>query len=59
VRYLAERDLLADGPFWKLAQALFDVIPRDTEDWKLTSTLLSERETLRLEAKQAVYSSHW
>jgi len=53
VRYLAERDLLADGPFWKLAQALFDVMPRDTEDWKLTSALLSERETLRLEAKQA------
>jgi adenine-specific DNA methylase len=54
VHYLAERDLLADGPFWKLAQALFDVMPRDTEDWKLTNALLSERETLRLEARQAV-----
>jgi adenine-specific DNA methylase len=52
VAYLAERDLLEDGPFWKLAQALFEVLPRDTEDWKLVSTLLGERETLRVEGKQ-------
>lgn len=37
VGYLAERDLLEDGPFWKLAQALFEVLPRDLEDWKLVS----------------------
>jgi hypothetical protein len=49
VTYLNERGLLEDGPFWKLAQALFEVLPRDTEDWKLTSTLLGERETLRRE----------
>jgi allantoin racemase len=30
----------------KLAQALFEVLPRDTEDWRLTSNLLGERETL-------------
>jgi putative DNA methylase len=52
VTYLNERGLLEDGPFWKLAQALFEVLPRDTEDWKLTSTLLGERETLRKEGKQ-------
>jgi hypothetical protein len=51
VTYLGERGLLEDGPFWKLAQALFEVLPRDTEDWRLTSTLLGERETLRKEGK--------
>jgi hypothetical protein len=35
-----------------LAQALFEVLPRDEEDWKLISSLLGERETLRLEAKR-------
>jgi len=38
---------------WKLAQALFEVMPRDEEDWKLISSLLGERETLRLEAKRS------
>jgi adenine-specific DNA methylase len=52
VAYLREKDFLEDGPFWKLAQALFEVLPRDTEDWKLTSALLSERETLRREGKE-------
>jgi len=55
VAYLAERDLLEDGPFWKLAQALFEVLPRDLEDWKLVSALLGERETLRAEGKSAAY----
>lgn len=53
VAYLAERDLIEDAPFWKLAQALFEVFPRDTEDWKLVSALLTERETLRTEAKRS------
>lgn len=52
VSYLGERDLLEDGPFWKLAQALFEVLPRDVEDWKLVNALLSERPTLRAEGKQ-------
>jgi hypothetical protein len=52
VSYLTERGLMEDGPFWKLAQALFEVLPRDTEDWKLTNALLSERETLRIEGKR-------
>jgi adenine-specific DNA methylase len=51
VSYLREHDLLEDGPFWKLAQALFEVLPRDTEDWKLISALLGERQTLRSEGK--------
>lgn len=51
VSYLNERGLLEDGPFWKLAQALFEVLPRDTEDWKITGILLGERETLRREGK--------
>jgi len=53
VSYLAERDLLQDGPFWKLAQALFDVLPHNVEDWKLVSTLLSERPTLVTEGSQS------
>jgi len=51
VSYLTERDLLEDGPFWKLAQALFEVLPRNVEDWKLVSTLLSERPTLVAESR--------
>ncbi len=51
VSYLTDRYLLEDGPFWKLAQSLFEVLPRDIEDWKLVSTLLSERQTLRAEGK--------
>jgi len=51
VGYLGGRDLLEDGPFWKLAQALFEVLPRDTEDWKLINALLGERQTLRSEGK--------
>jgi adenine-specific DNA methylase len=53
VAYLAGRGLLEDGPFWKLAQALFEVMPRDSEDWKLVNALLSERPTLRAEGKKA------
>lgn len=56
VRYLGGLDLLEDGPFWKLAQALFEVLPRDTEDWKIINALLGERETLRVEGKRAVDS---
>ncbi len=52
VTYLNQRGLLEDGPFWKLVQALFEVLPRDLEDWKITSALLGERETLRIEAKR-------
>jgi adenine-specific DNA methylase len=52
VDYLAERDLLGDGPFWKLAQALFEVLPRDVEDWKIVNSVLGERETLRTEGKR-------
>jgi len=53
VNYLRENDLLDHVPYWKLAQALFEVLPRDEEDWKLISSLLGERETLRLEAKRS------
>jgi len=52
VKYLRENDLLDHIPYWKLARALFEVMPRDEEDWKLISSLLGERETLRLEAKR-------
>lgn len=54
VGYLRDHDLFEQGPFWKLAQALFEVLPRDEADWKLVSALLGERETLRMEARRAV-----
>jgi len=53
VRYLREHELMDHAPFWKLAQALFEVLPRGEEDWKLVSALLGERETLRIEARRA------
>ena len=55
VTYLTERGLLEDDPFWQLAQALFEELPRDSEDWKLVAMLLSERETLRTEGKRAAF----
>ena len=45
--YLRDQELIDDASFWKLAQALFEVLPRGEEDWKLISALLGERETLR------------
>ena len=52
VTYLQEHDLIDHDSFWKLAQALFEVLPRGEEDWKLISALLGERETLRIEVRQ-------
>ena len=52
VAFLWQRQLLDDARFWKLAQALFEVLPHDTEDWKLVSALLGERETFKTEAKK-------
>ncbi len=52
VSYLTERGLMEDGPFWKLAQALFEGMPRDTEGWELTNAPLSEQETLRIQGKR-------
>lgn len=55
VGYLGEHDLMGNGPFWKLAQALFEVLPRDSEDWKLVNALLSERQTLKMEGKRRAF----
>ena len=55
VTYLQEHDLLKNDPFWKLAQALFEVLPRDLEDWRLINALLIERPTLRMEGKSTEY----
>ncbi len=55
VKYLGKHDLLEDGPFWKLAQALFEVLPRDLQDWKLVNALLGERQTLRMEGRSMAY----
>ena len=52
VNYLRENGLIDHPPFWKLAQALFEVLPRDEEDWKLVNVLLGEREALRIEARR-------
>lgn len=52
VNYVAQQELVDDSAFWKLAQALFEVLPRGEEDWKLVSALLGERESLQTEAKR-------
>jgi len=56
VHYLIENDLFENDPFWKLAQALFEVLPRDLEDWKLINALLLERHVLTSEGKSANYT---
>jgi putative DNA methylase len=56
VNYVAQQELIDEPAFWKLAQALFEVLPRGDEDWKLVSALLSERESLQTEAKRASVS---
>ena len=53
VNYLRENELSDHAAFWKLAQALFEVLPRNGEDWKIISALLGERETLRTEARRS------
>ncbi len=53
VQYLRLSGLAEHEPFWKLAQALFEVLPRAEEDWKLVSALLGERGALRQEVRRA------
>jgi hypothetical protein len=53
IEYLGQHDLVNESAFWKLAQALFEVLPRTDEDWKNINALLSERGTLQSEAKRA------
>lgn len=53
VQFLTNNQRMDDDRFWKLAQSLFVLDSlRGTEDWKLISALLSERETLRKETKK-------
>jgi len=52
VAYLREHDLIGRDPFWKLAQALFEVLPHHTEDWQIVRALLGERDTLRTEGRR-------
>jgi adenine-specific DNA methylase len=54
VGYLLTHGFLEDGAvFWKLAQALFEVLPRDSDDWKLVNAILGERHSLKMEAKRS------
>ncbi|MDD2676638.1 MAG: hypothetical protein PHP75_04135 [Methylacidiphilaceae bacterium] len=55
VGHLGERILLGVGPFWKMAQALFEVLPRDLEDWGLVNALLGERQSFLSERKSAAF----
>lgn len=53
VRYLKQGGFLDDGAaFWKLAQALFEVLPRESPDWKWVGALLGEQQTLRVEGQR-------
>jgi adenine-specific DNA methylase len=54
VAHLLTHGFLDDGAvFWKLGQALFEVLPRDSDDWKLVNALLTERQSLRIEGKRS------
>jgi hypothetical protein len=53
VQYIKDNNLTEHEPFWKFAQALFEVLPRGEEDWRLISALLGERGTLKLEIRRA------
>ena len=52
VSYLSQNELLDYEPFWKLAQALFEVLPRDGEGRKILSALLGERDIFQIEARR-------
>ena len=52
VSYLSQHELLDYEPFWKLAQALFEVLPRDGEDRKILTALLGERDIFQIEARR-------
>ncbi len=49
---LARRRLFEDSRFWRLAQALFEILSHGGEDWKLVSALLAERETRRADVRE-------
>ena len=42
--------------FWKLAQALFEILPNGHEDWKLVQTLLADKTALVTAAKNIAKS---
>jgi len=37
---------------WKLAQSLFEILPRELKDRKVITALLSEKETLKIETRR-------
>lgn len=54
VQFLSNSQRIDDDRFWKLAQSLFELdLLRGTEDWKLINSLLSERETLKVEVRRS------
>lgn len=46
VNFARDCALFDNGSLWKLAQALFEVLPRESRDWKAIAALLAERDTL-------------
>lgn len=53
VQYLSVSGASSDERIWKLAQALFETLPKGHQDWKIIQALLAERSTLVAAAKQA------
>lgn len=53
VHFLAERAMLEKGLFCHLALAFFEVLPQDTEDWKLANALLTGRPKLLVAGQRA------
>jgi hypothetical protein len=55
VENFGQRNLVADRPSWKLAKALFAVLPRDQKVRKLGNPLPSGRQALRAVGERTAY----
>ncbi|MCL5028413.1 MAG: DUF1156 domain-containing protein [Bacteroidetes bacterium] len=54
IQLLKNNQLIENDPLWKLAQSLFEVLPKEVDDKKIISALLSERETLKVETRREI-----
>jgi len=52
VRFLKQNQRIDNDLLWKLAQSLFEILPRELKDRKVITALLSEKETLKIETRR-------
>ena len=51
LQYIRERATDATGKFWRVANAIIEVLPPDSADYKLIASLIAEKDNLIREAK--------